>query len=329
MRLLIRLVENELIKLLGKHRLLVILVIMVVLISMFTYAQLRETERTKQRMGTSDWRATLQQSIIDSQNRLSNSRITDEWKKQVQIRIVQQQYYLDHDINPNEPGGPTFVRGFIENSVQLFLPLMMLLISADLVSSEYSGGTIKLLLTRPVKRWRILFSKYLTLVLAVSFIILMFVVLSYLISGVVFGFRGWTAPVLTGFNVLGEELDTTYVHLIPQWQYILMETGLAWFVSLVVSTLSFMLSVLMRSTAAGMGVMLACLIGGSILRNMVSSWESAKYLFMVNLDITGYLSGMAPPIAGMFLGFSLLVLALWGIVALVVSFLVFTRQDVY
>lgn len=326
---MIKLVQNELIKLLGKRRLLVIMAIMVVLISMFTYAQFQESERTRQRLGTSDWRATLQQRIIDSQNRLNNSRISDEWKKQVQINLVQQQYYLDHDINPSEPGGPTFLRGFIENSIQLFLPLMMLLISADLVSSEYSGGTIKLLLTRPVKRWRILLSKYLTLVLSVSLIIFMFVVLSYLISGAIFGFRGWTAPVLTGFNVVAGELDTTSVHLIPQWQYILMEAGLAWFVSLVVATLSFMLSVLIRSTAAGMGVMLACLIGGNILSNMVSSWESAKYLFMVNLELTGYLGGMSPPIEGMSLGFSLLVLAVWGIVALVVSFLVFTKQDVY
>ena len=69
-----------------------------------------------------------------------------------------------------------------------------------------------------------------------------------------------------------------------------MDFGLVWFVAVVVGTLSFMLSVLIRSTAAGMGIMLAALISGSILSNMVSSWESAKYLFMVNLNLTGYLS---------------------------------------
>lgn len=76
---MISLVHNELIKLMGKRRLVVILMIMVVLISMFTYAQLRETERTRKRLGTQEWRSTLQQSIIDSQNRLNNSRITDDF----------------------------------------------------------------------------------------------------------------------------------------------------------------------------------------------------------------------------------------------------------
>ena len=84
-----------------------------------------------------------------------------------------------------------------------------------------------------------------------------------------------------------------------------MDFGLVWFVAIVVGTLSFMLSVLIRSTAAGMGVMLAAFISGAILSNMVSSWESAKYFFMVNLRLTDYMKGTAPPIEGMTFPFSL------------------------
>lgn len=90
-----------------------------------------------------------------------------------------------------------------------------------------------------------------------------------------------------------------------------------------------MLSVLIRSTAAGMGVMLAALISGAILNNMVSSWESAKYFFMVNLRLTDYMKGTAPPIEGMNLSFSMMVLFTWWAAALVVSFVVFTKKDVY
>jgi ABC-2 type transport system permease protein len=62
---------------------------------------------------------------------------------------------------------------------------------------------------------------------------------------------------------------------------------------------------------------------------MVSSWESAKYFFMVNLRLTDYMKGMAPPIAGMTLSFSLMVLFVWWAAALFVSFIVFTKRDVY
>src|SRR5690606_26424593 len=142
-----------------------------------------------------------------------------------------------------------------------------------LVSSEYTIGTVKLLLTRPVKRWKILLSKYITLLLSVSWIISVFLILTYLISGIVFGFSGWNAPVLTGFGVDGNELDTSNVHLVPQWKYIFMQLGLAWFVAIIIGSISFTISVLIKSTAAGMGIMIALLISGTILSNMVSSWE--------------------------------------------------------
>lgn len=326
---MINLIQNELLKLVRKKRLLVVIIIMAFLVSMFTYAQYREKERVIERLGTTDWRTTLQQEIVDMQNRVGGSQISEEWKKQLQINISQKQYYLDHNINPAEPGAPTFVREFVKHSIQMLLPLMIMIVAADIVSSEHSSGTIKLLLTRPIKRWKILLSKYITLVFSVSILIFAFGWLSYLISGIVFGFSGWSAPVLTGFSVEGGVLSTANVHLIPQWQYLWMLMGLAWFVSLTVGTLSFMLSTIMKSTAAGMGVMLACLIAGAILSGMVSSWESAKYLFMVNLSLSDYLSGGAPPIEGMTLGFSLSVLAIWGFLALFVSFLYFTRKDVY
>jgi ABC-2 type transport system permease protein len=211
----------------------------------------------------------------------------------------------------------------------LFIPLLVMIIASDLVSSEHSLGSVKLLLTRPVKRWRILLSKYITLLLAVSMIIVMFGILSYILSGVVFGYKGLNAPVITGFSVQSGNLDTSQVRLLAQWKFILMDFGLVWFVAAVVGTLAFMLSVLIRSTASGMGVMLATLISGAILSNMVSSWESAKYLFMVNLKLTNYLNGVAPPIQGMTMLSSMIVLLVWWAAALVVSFTVFTRQDVY
>lgn len=124
-------------------------------------------------------------------------------------------------------------------------------------------------------------------------------------------------------------LNTANVKLLSLWEFLLMDFGLVWFVAVVVGTLSFMLSVLIRSTAAGMGIMLAALISGAILNNMVSSWNSAKYLFMVNLQLTDYLAGNPPPIQGMTLSFSITVLLFWWAAALVVSFFVFTKKDVY
>lgn len=324
-----KLIQNEMMKLIAKKRLVVIAIIIGVLVALFTYAQYKQVQTQQEKLGTKDWRTILQKQIVDTTNRLSSTGMSDEWRRELQIMVKQEQYYLDHNINPNAPGAPTFVRVFLENSIGLFIPLMVMVIASDLVSSEYSLGTVKLLLTRPVKRWKILLSKYITLILAVSLIIAIAGALSYGISGFVFGFKGWGAPILTGFNVTKAGLNTANVKLLSLWEFLLMDFGLVWFVAVVVGTLSFMLSVLIRSTAAGMGIMLAALISGAILNNMVSSWNSAKYLFMVNLQLTDYLAGNPPPIQGMTLSFSITVLLFWWAAALVVSFFVFTKKDVY
>ncbi|MGM9957148.1 MAG: ABC transporter permease [Peribacillus sp.] len=324
------LIQNEMMKLLAKKRLLIIGIIVGILVLMFTYAQYKQVEEQREKLGTDDWRTAVQQQIIDTQNRLSSSRMLDEWREQLQVTLKQQQYYLDHDINPSEPGAATFTRMFLENSIDLFIPLLIMIVASDLVSSESSQGTIKLLLTRPVKRWQILLSKYITLLLAVSLILAMTAFLAYFLSGLVFGYHGWNAPTITGFGINGGgEVDISQVRMVQQWKFLLMDMGLVWLVAVVVGTLSFMLSVLVRSTPAGMGIMLASLISGAILSNMVSSWESAKYFFMVNLKLTSYVSGTAPPIEGMTLSSSMITLLAWWAIALLVSFSVFTRKDVF
>jgi ABC-2 type transport system permease protein len=282
----------------------------------------------RKQFGTEDWRVSLQQKVIDYTNTLSSNRVPEEWKKWRQVQVQLMQYSLDHDINPEDPNGVTFTREFMGNAVSLFLPLLVVLMAADLVSGEHTTGTIKLLLTRPVRRWKILTSKLAALFMFVSLIILFTALMSYLISGFAFGYRGWTLPVLTGFTVHGADVDFSHVHTVPQWLYLFMEFGLAWFSCLAVACLTLMVSVLVRSTAAGMGIMLAALIAGTILVNMVSTWQTAKYLFVVNLQTTDYMRGTLPPIEGMNLPFSLMVLAAWAAIGLMISYVVFSRKDI-
>lgn len=114
MREFANLVLNESEKIYRKKRIFVVMLILAILIPLFVYAQYREIETTQKRLGTTDWKVSLQQQIVDSQNRLNNSRLPEEWRDWLKVRVEQQQYYLDHNINPMAPGAPTFVRAFIE-----------------------------------------------------------------------------------------------------------------------------------------------------------------------------------------------------------------------
>ncbi|CAH8771375.1 ABC transporter permease [Paenibacillus dendritiformis] len=324
---LLPLIQNETIKVLRKNRFYVILLILIIIIPVFTYAQMKIADNNREKF-KQDWRLELQQRITDIQNSLGSDRVPEEWKKYRRIVLQQLQYNLDHDINPSDPNGVTFTRTFLDNAVTLFIPLLVMAIASDIVSSERSTGTIKMLLTRPIRRWKVLLSKWIVLMMFTGIIVLLTALLSYLISGLVFGYGGWTYPIFTGFSLTGTDVNFEAVHTVPSWLYLLMQLGLVWFSSLVVAALGFMISVLVRSTAASIVTLMATLIAGSILYNMASSWPTAKYLFMINLKLTDYLAGTPAPVEGMTLPFSLAVLTVWGAAGLIVAFRVFTKQDI-
>jgi ABC-2 type transport system permease protein len=134
--------------------------------------------------------------------------------------------------------------------------------------------------------------------------------------------------VLTGFRLLGDTLDSSSVRAVPLWQDAILVFGLSWFSTACVAVIGFMASVLLRSTAASMGTMFAALILGTILPRLASTWDFQKFLFPVNLALPDYYSGTPPPIAGVTVPFSVVVLAVWAALALAVSFTVFARRDV-
>lgn len=329
------LIENEVLKMISKKRLMFVLAILVILISVFAYGQERTLARTKaqlsQRMGvtaTEDWHKLANQQLIEMKNRLDSPYSDEKSKSSLRVRMEQLQYNLDNNINPLEQSAAKFTTTFMEQSIFLFLPLLIIMLAADMVSGESSSGTIKLLLVRNVPRWKILLSKYLTLIILEIIVVFFAFVLSAIISGFFFGFDGWQAPVATGFKVIAGKLDSSSVFNVPQWQYSLMVYSLAFFVAVVVGSISFMISILVKSTAASIGIIMSTLVAGNFISYFLSDWKITRYMFMVNLRLTDYLSGSFQPIEGMTMLFSITVLLGWAIASIIVSFVYFTKQDI-
>ncbi len=319
------LVENEVLKLWKRRRFRLVLLILVALIGIIVFAQVEGRRRFGSKK---DWRIDSQEQVARMRNWLRQGRLPDTQRRWVQFEIARLQYHLDRNINPEEVSGPLFARGFANAASYLLLHLLAIVFAADIVSSEFAEGTIKLLLTRPVGRRRVLASKLTALLLAIGLTVLLGGIVAYLFGGLAFGYRGWGAPILTGFRLSGEAIDSSGVRAVPLWQNAILVFGLAWFAAVTVGAIGFMTSVLLRSTAASMGTMFAALILGTILPRLAPSWEFQKYLFVTNLPLPDYYTGSPAPIPGMTVPFSVVVLAAWAAAALAVSFAVFARRDV-
>lgn len=322
------LVENEMLKIFRRKRFRVVLLILVCLTALVVFAQWKTRSRETSRQGPRQWTAETQKRIVGIQNRLRDPGLPPSMRRWMGFEVKRLQYSLDHGFDPNAISGPVFCRNFINASSFLLVPLLVTLFASDLVSSELAEGTIKILLSRPARRWKILAGKTLALFSCVTLTILACGVFSYLIAGIAFGYRGWGAPVLAGFRFNAGALDVASVREIPLWRDALRVYGLGWFAALAVGSIALLLSVLYRTTAAAIGTMLACLVAGTILPRVAEGWDFSKYIFVTNLPLPDYYSGSPPPVEGMTLAFSVWNLAAWGAAALVAAFLVFTRKDI-
>ena len=318
------LVENEMLKLLKRRRFRVALLILVALNGLIVFGQSQAQDRRPRR----DWRIEAQERVARMQNWARSRRLPQTQLRWVRYEIARVQYHLDRNMDPEAISGPLFARAFANASSYLLLPLLAILFAADIVSSEFSQGTIKLLLTRPVGRARVLSSKFAALAAAITLTVLLGGVVSYLFGGLAFGYRGWGAPILNGFRLSGDTVDFAAVRVLPVWQDALLAFGLAWFAAQTVGALALLTSVVLRSTAAAMSTMLAALIAGTILPRVAPTWEAQRYLFVTNLPLPDYYSGSPPPIVGMTLTFSVVVLTVWALAAAAVAYGVFVRRDV-
>lgn len=318
------LVENEVLKLLKRRRFRVALLILIALNGLIVFAQTQARDRRPRR----DWRIEAQERVARMQNWERSRRLPQTQLRWVRFEIARVQYHLDRNVDPDAISGPLFARGFASASSYLLFPLLAILFAADIVSSEFAQGTIKLLLTRPVGRARVLSSKFAALAVAITLTVILGGVVAYLFGGLAFGYRGWGAPVLAGFRLAGDTFDPAAVRTLPLWKDTLLAFGLAWFATLAVGAIAFLTSVVLRSTAAAMGTMLAALIAGTILPRVAPTWEAQRYLFVTNLPLPDYYSGSPAPIEGMTVPFSVVVLAVWAAAAALVAFAVFIRRDV-
>src|SRR5450756_2224078 len=203
MWVMIGLIENEALKILRRKRFRLVLVVLAALLCVVVFAQNRQQQNQRRDSPERDWRQQVEKRASDLERQTGQRRMPENWKRWMRYESGRLRYHLSKNLNPNELTGPIFTRGFAGVGTVLLIPLLIAVFGADLVSSEFAEGTITLLLTRPVARWKILLSKVVAMILFTTLTLLAAFFLAWGISGVAFGWSGWEAPILTGFRLGG------------------------------------------------------------------------------------------------------------------------------
>ncbi len=267
----------------------------------------------------SDWKVDITTQNQEFKKMLEQPGLPQMTKDSVTQRIQTNEYRLKNDIPPiKDKSLWGFVEGAASSLVSL-IALFAIIMGGRIVANEFSEGTIKMLLIRPSKRWKILIAKYIAIMVWTLLMLLILLVVSIIVGGILFSFKGASEPFLT--NVSGNIKEVNML------AHIVKLCGLKCISLVMMVTLAFMISTVARNSGMAIGIGVFLLTVGQGITMMLSKYEWSKYILFANTDLNQYIDGQ-PFVKGMTMTFSIIVLIVYFIIFNTISYVGFTKRDI-
>ncbi|MFD2658063.1 ABC transporter permease [Gracilibacillus thailandensis] len=232
--------------------------------------------------------------------------------------IAINEYHIENDVKPLPYDAWQFT---LENAgLSMIISLFTIIVAAGIISNEYRWGTIKLLLIRPISRTKILFSKFVSVLLfSITMLVFLFII-SLVIGAIFFGINGWN-PSIVQMGTDGVEEVSIFAEIFTQY-------GLNMVNLVMMATFAFMISTIFRSSAMAIGLAIFLMFTGNSIIGFVAEYDWAKYILFANTNLNQYFGSGSPVMDGMTLGFSITVLVVYFVLFLLVSWFTFTKRDI-
>lgn len=211
-----------------------------------------------------------------------------------------------------------------ESLVELFISLgggvaiiYAIILGARLFADEYKSGTIKMLMSRPLKRSKITGAKMIMLLSTVAFFVFVPTLIIYLYGLIAYPADGAT-KVLTVFNSTSAYTTTIGALVFGKIMEVFLEAA-------ILGLISFCLGTLTRKPSLGLIISLVVFVGGGLVTSLLGIAAftlSNAFEFMTFFTV----SASVPKNGNFFI--ALTIMAVWTAAAIATTFLVVDRRDV-
>ena len=204
------------------------------------------------------------------------------------------------------------------NFLWVHIPFLLMLVAGDVVAGEGALGTFRITLTRRISRFRIILAKLIATYIYTIILILFFVLVSLGLGSIWLG-TGDLVVFDSGVLILPQEMV---------WGRFAIAFLFAIFVMFVSVTLCFMFSSMVNNGIGPIiGAMAIIIIGLAIANIPIDIFETIRpYLFTSYFDI--WQKAFYDPIPWGEIGKDVIVLSVYSIVFIVISFIHFIRKDI-
>nr|WP_186672749.1 ABC transporter permease [Sporosarcina sp. BP05] len=311
---MLRLIQNEWMKLWSKKGTWVMTGLLVLaILGMFGLTKWVNTMNNSEEQ---DWKMSVQNELTYVKEDLNNPELVKSEKERIEGKEKVLEYRLANSIEPlSETGREKMIMG--SSGIGSIAVLLTVIVAAGIVASEFTQGSIKMLLSRPVKRWKILTSKYVTVILFGILLMLVGFIVSILGAFIFFQSGNGQELVWNGKEVVE-------VSIWGKGLYMLLLSFANVFVT---ATFAFMIGSVFRSSSLAIGLSLFIYFMGSTLVMLLARYEIVKYIVFTHMDLTIYESDFRI-VEGITMPFSLAVLAVYIVIFLFISYTTFIKRDI-
>ncbi|SHH12315.1 ABC transporter permease subunit [Clostridium grantii] len=296
--------------------------------------------------GIADWRISVKASIEENNSLLQQPELDEGSKSYYESQIAYNQYLLDNDIDPTK--GIEF-NSF--NAIQtiflilgmVFLAVGLCIFAADMVSGEYTPATMKVLLIQPVSRGKVLFSKFISVIITCILLITSVEGIAFLLIGLFFGFGNAHFPISQGSKFAFDKITTSdmakQVHEImgsstmtPIWKVTLNSLLLQILFIIAVVSFVFLISTVLKSSMLSTSLSTVLIVALFIIPNLSASIRKIMpYCFLTYGSPSDLLSGyinMNYNTTFITPTFAIIVMLIWSTVCYLVAHFVFVKKDI-
>ena len=248
----------------------------------------------------------LDKEIKDIESRLKNADIPDEHKVRDENQLKLYKYLKENGITPEKPyvlNGYNHIMTVISILGLIFLTIGLSIFGSDMVSGECTPPTLKFLLVQPISRGKVLFSKFISLVIVCIAMILSVEILSFIVMGVIKGFGNSNYPVIYGTQYafdLTRVVDGSHPinmvkgsgEIITIAAFLLKALAYQTLFIVTVCSVVFLMSTIFKSSMISMAVSTSFFIIYSVLVNAISSLKKiSHFIFITYGQAPSVLSG--------------------------------------
>lgn len=315
----VRLIQNELIKTFFQKKTIVFICILILTVVANGIIDLKNDQGNLWKSKTEQQISSLKQTISEEKSKNNLSDIDKEMLKSEQDNLRLMEYRLNHNMPDNAKTPLRFA--YESNGLVFLIVLFMAVFSANLIANEYTGGTIRQILVKPIKRWKIFLAKYASAIIVCLLLCIILYSVAVIIGFLFFGHNSMSINdvVLLNGNLVERNMLS----------FVVLSTLSDVFSIIVTCSITFLMATIVKSGALAivttLGVYFAGLIGGSF----ISSSPIYRYILTTNLTLSKYLPGEQLPFQGATFAFSLTVCLTYMVAFLVIGTLIFEKRDIY